>query len=93
MRQENQNEKPATMKEKVMFLLKYHPPFFQSIDPIFGQWALKNKMIKAILKDANAIGLIPYFAFMPTRFILVCFCISVTIFIIVQVKKRKPKLS
>ena len=79
----------------MIFLPEYNVSIVVMINAFPNKCAnmIAKGLIKTILKDANAIGLIPYFAFMPTGFILACFCISWTIFIIIQIRKRKKKIA
>lgn len=46
-------------------------------------------LIRTILRDRGAIGLIPYIEFFPTGLMISCFCLSLIGIIIVYVRKRK----
>lgn len=46
-------------------------------------------LIRTILRDRGAVGLIPYIEFFPTGLIISCFCLSLIGIIIVYVRKRR----
>ncbi|MCK5074743.1 MAG: beta-lactamase family protein, partial [Calditrichia bacterium] len=57
--------------------------------PNEGADVITKGLIRIVLKDLNAIGLIPYFEFFPTGFLIICICISVILIIISFILRRK----
>jgi len=56
--------------------------------PNEGADVITKGLIRIVLKDLKAIGLIPYFEFFPTGFLITCICISVITIIFSVIRKR-----
>ena len=57
--------------------------------PNKGAEVITKGLIRAVLKDQNALGIIPYFEFFPTGFLIICIFLSVLGITISFLKKRK----
>jgi len=75
----------------MVYLPDYHVSIVVMINafPNQGIEGITKGLIKTVLKDQKAIGLIPYIELFPTGFILICAAISVTTFIFVQKRINK----
>jgi D-alanyl-D-alanine carboxypeptidase len=77
----------------MVYLPEYHVSLIVMINAFPNKAAdvITKGLIRIILKDQNAIGIIPYFCFFPTGFILICFSISIIMITIsvFQIKNRK----
>jgi D-alanyl-D-alanine carboxypeptidase len=75
----------------MVYLPEYHVSIVVMINafPNGGIDGTTRGLIKTILKDFGAIGIIPYFEFFPTGFIILCTAISVTTLLFGFIRKRR----
>jgi len=52
---------------------------------------ITKKLIRAVLRDLNAIGFLPYFDFFPIGLGIICFSIALTINILLYIRKKKRR--
>ena len=76
----------------MVYFPEYHISIVVMINayPNAGVDAITKGLIRIVLRDLNAIGIIPYFDFFPFGFLMACIAISVsTVIIATIIRKRK----
>ncbi len=75
----------------MVYLPEYHVSVVVMINayPHGSAGAITKGLIRTVLRDMGAIGLIPYIEFFPTGFLLICISIGLIGFIVSIIRKRK----
>ena len=78
----------------MVYLPKYHVSIVVMINafPNEGADVITRGLIRVVLKELKAFGIIPYFEFFPTGFIILCISISLLTLLISYIMKRKKLL-
>ena len=77
----------------MVYLPEYHVSIVVMINafPSESINVITKGLIRTVLKDLGAIGIIPYFEFFPTGFLIICIFISVIVIIISFSRKKKNR--